>query len=157
METRDLKRTRVFVFHIREMKTLIITIKSSNDELTTETISNKDIIKYYETQQEKNEQYMEKRKQGVYNKIPDIKDLDQQITTLSIQISKCVLNQDKNMDSYKKQVDQLKSKKTELLLENDYPKDYLELKYNCPKCQDKGILDTGKRCDCYKDILEKRG
>ena len=39
-----------------------------------------------------------------------------------------------------------------LLLENGYPEDYLELKYNCEKCCDTGFVG-GYKCSCLKDLM----
>lgn len=128
--------------------------KTNHDNPPAETISNKTITKYYESQQEKNNQDLEQRKQKVYNEIPSMKDMDQQITTLSIQISKCALTQDKNIDQYKAQLKELQTKRIQLLLTNNFPKDYLDLKHHCSECQDTGVLGNGKRCDCYKKAIK---
>ena len=41
----------------------------------------------------------------------------------------------------------------ELLVQNGYPKDYMERKYVCPICQDRGFVrETGKPCECLKNL-----
>ena len=42
----------------------------------------------------------------------------------------------------------------ELLVANGYPPDYLEERFDCPECSDKGYVD-GKRCKCLIRLLNK--
>lgn len=62
-------------------------------------------------------------------------------------------------DDAERYVSQLKTanleaqrRRVQLLKENGYPADYLETKYTCPVCEDKGFVD-GKMCMCQKKIL----
>ena len=62
-------------------------------------------------------------------------------------------------DDAEKYVSQLRNanleaqrKRAQLLKENGYPADYLEIKYTCPVCEDKGFVN-GKMCMCQKKIL----
>ncbi|MBQ8180849.1 MAG: ATP-binding protein [Ruminococcus sp.] len=41
-----------------------------------------------------------------------------------------------------------------LLEQNGYPADYLDVHYNCPRCNDTGYFD-GRFCDCFKKLCGK--
>ena len=41
------------------------------------------------------------------------------------------------------------ARKKELLRENGFPEDYLEMEYDCPECKDTGLID-GRKCRCFK-------
>ena len=42
-----------------------------------------------------------------------------------------------------------------LMTEHNIPHDFLELHYDCNKCNDTGFLSNGKQCHCYKQALIK--
>lgn len=44
------------------------------------------------------------------------------------------------------------NKRKELLKANGYPEDWLDVKYTCDKCEDRGSVN-GFFCDCYKNLL----
>lgn len=44
------------------------------------------------------------------------------------------------------------AKRKELLVSNGFPEDWLDVKYSCPKCEDKGSVN-GYVCDCFKNLL----
>lgn len=44
----------------------------------------------------------------------------------------------------------LKEKEISLLAENGFPSDYMEVRYKCPICGDRGKTDQGKICECAK-------
>jgi DNA replication protein DnaC len=52
----------------------------------------------------------------------------------------------------KEKITDLKIKKSEILVSNNYPLDYLEIQYRCTKCKDTGFIDI-KKCTCYKQKL----
>ncbi len=42
----------------------------------------------------------------------------------------------------------VQEEKKRVLRENDYPEDYLEIQYKCPRCKDTGETDEGRICSC---------
>ena len=108
----------------------------------------------------------EKIKNTVYTKIPELKEIDTQISLLGINIAKEILygNVDTNTltNELKAKIYELKNKKNNLLISNNLPIDYLDIKYSCPLCKDTGYLldengiPTSQYCNCYKQrIIEK--
>lgn len=109
------------------------------------------IMKDYEKIREKNKQELEKRKTQIYTQIPQMKEIDDSLVKLSIDITKAILKQADNVDellfSLKKTQLDLKVEKAELLVSNKFPKNYLEMKYECNKCNDTGYIGENK-CSC---------
>lgn len=116
------------------------------------------ILKIYENIQKKNKEELDKRKKIIYTQIPEIKDIENKIARLSIKLSMSIINNAKDSDKYLKElresVTNLRIRKAELLVMNDYPNNYLDMHYNCPKCKDTGFIGT-ERCSCYKKYLVK--
>ena len=50
----------------------------------------------------------------------------------------------------------LQKKRAEILLENGYPADYSDVKYDCAKCGDTGFIDN-TMCSCMKEALTLAG
>lgn len=44
------------------------------------------------------------------------------------------------------------ARRKQLLVSNGFPEDWLDVKYSCPKCEDKGSVN-GYVCDCFKTLL----
>ena len=53
----------------------------------------------------------------------------------------------------KKEIESLKMEKAYLMTESNIPVDYMDIKYECNKCKDKGYLEDGKQCTCLKQAL----
>lgn len=89
------------------------------------------------------------KQQEIYKKVPRIKEIDDTISSLSVQTAKSLLlSKDTSMDSFKTQITALKAEKTSLLNENFTP-EFLNLSYECPDCKDTGYID-GNKCHCFK-------
>ncbi len=88
------------------------------------------------------------RRNEVYNRIPEIKEIDQKIASSSIQAARNRIRKitvDTNDISHRNKA--LADKKRLLLKQHGYPENYLEPIYDCPLCKDTGYLD-GKPCKC---------
>lgn len=97
------------------------------------------------------------RQNEVYEKIPRVKEIDQEISKTGFLISKAVLQ---DPDSYQEKLfeikdlmDKLKQEKAILMTENNIPVDYLDISYGCVKCKDTGFLSDGTKCSCLKQVL----
>lgn len=97
----------------------------------------------------------ELKKADVYAKIPEIKELDSELSRNMANLSMLILRGNENFDSVLKkmnaQSDLAKSKKTELLTKNGFSADYTEPDYTCKNCEDTG-RKNGILCDCYKKV-----
>lgn len=117
----------------------------------------KKILLEYEKIRDFEEKALEKRIKEVYEKIPKIQELDEEIGKIGILISKTIL---KNPTDYEialeeihKKVENLKQEKAILLTENNVPMHYLEMNYKCTRCKDTGFTKENKKCNCFKQKL----
>lgn len=91
-----------------------------------------------------------KRLQDVYAKIPEIKECDLEISSLSINAARAALNGDTSLKSrLKYDIAQISARKKALLLSNGYSINYLDPIYDCGFCQDTGFIN-GKPCECLQ-------
>lgn len=116
------------------------------------------ILKIYENIRHYEETSLKERKKEVYDKIPTIEKIDSSINKLCIKLSISSFKPIKNREEYLKNLEEkitdLKMKKAELLVSNDYEMNYLNMRYKCPKCKDTGFIGP-KRCICYRQKLAK--
>ncbi len=111
------------------------------------------IFRTYEQKQLKNHNILDKRQEDVYNKIPEISKINGQISFLSVQQGRRLLEGDENaLSELKSQIRELSDRKTQLLIEAGYPADYLEPIYDCPDCKDTGYIDNQK-CHCFRKAI----
>lgn len=110
----------------------------------------------YQKKREKAQRELRMRKEEIYQKMPRIFEIESEMKILGIQIVKAAQAEPKQI---KKLTTQLKEKsidlqmeRAELLASKGYPVDYLEIKYECPKCQDTGYIGV-KRCKCFEQRL----
>lgn len=115
------------------------------------------ILAKYANKRDKNEQLLEHRKNEVYNRIPEIKSIDDEISKIGLNLAKTVLLNPKSKDEIvnesKDTIESLKLRKEELLVKNNISLDYLEIKFQCDSCKDKGFLPNGEKCSCLKQEI----
>lgn len=116
------------------------------------------IMKMYEAARQQEESALKARKEEIYERIPVMEGIDKQINKLCVHLSissfKEIDNREEYLKNLQEQITDLRIKKSELLVANGYDIDYLNIKYNCPKCKDTGFIGTN-RCICYKRKLVK--
>ncbi|MEE0691612.1 MAG: DnaD domain protein [Lachnospiraceae bacterium] len=112
---------------------------------------------YYDYLREKAEKQAEQRKTEIYEKLPRIREIDEEIRRMSSQLSKALILGTAETESKKinSVMDQLASERAVVLTENNYEMDYTDIKYACEKCNDTGITDLGERCSCIKQRTEE--
>ncbi len=104
------------------------------------------------------EELILKRKAELYDKIPELKSLEDEIAKVSFKTFLKVadgFDPDKAAVSIKEEVDRLTSKRDALIEGTGYNKDYLNPPYDCPLCKDEGFLDNSY-CYCFRKELIKR-
>ncbi|MBR6955540.1 MAG: DnaD domain protein [Firmicutes bacterium] len=118
-------------------------------------VSQNTLNKYYEYLRNQAEKRAEGRRQEVYNKLPEIRQIDINLQSLSSKISRGLLGGStvSDMDSIKKEIRDLEKERAILLTENNYALDYTDVKYLCPKCSDTGIDENGQRCSCTRERM----
>lgn len=108
------------------------------------------VMRKYEQQQLKNRHERETRVAEVYEKIPQIRELDQEISTKAADSARRVLEGDRTARArLKEELLDLREQKQVLLRAAGFPEDYMEMRYQCPDCKDTGYAD-GKRCHCFE-------
>lgn len=114
-----------------------------------------ELLNEYEAIRNAHAETQYQHQQEIYEKIPRIKELDEQIGGMGFQIAASIFK-DIDIQAFiseqKKKITDLKILKAELLTMNHYPVDYLELKYDCPKCKDTAYVGNVK-CSCFKQKL----
>lgn len=116
-----------------------------------------EILREYDFIRQKNKKEVDKRKNDLYEKNHELKDLERKINELDIEIARMVLN----INGKENVILELKEKKRDLIekyksvLKNlGVDKNYFEV-YDCKICRDTGFVDN-KKCDCFKKKLAKR-
>lgn len=114
-----------------------------------------ELLKEYDSLRDARQSEQRRRQAEIYDKIPHIRELDERIGGLGFEIAASIFK-DINVEAFiaeqKKRITDLKIEKAELLTVNRYPGDYLELKYDCPKCKDTAYVGNVK-CSCFKQKL----
>lgn len=116
------------------------------------------VMKIYDDIKESQKRSLEGRKEEVRKKIPEVESIEREIGKLCIKVSINALqdipNREEHLKTLRENITTLRMKKTELLVSNGYPVDYLDLQYSCNKCKDTGYIGLEK-CSCYKQKLNK--
>lgn len=113
-----------------------------------------DIMRQYEERRLSNYRLHEQRKKDIYTTIPEIKELDRQITANSISLGKQLIVRDDPAlrEEYRIKNQVLISQKQTLLKEAGYSSDYLEPIYYCKKCKDTGYIGQ-EQCSCFHQAM----
>ncbi|URZ14323.1 ATP-binding protein [Clostridium felsineum] len=118
----------------------------------------KKIEKIYSNLRKSEEDSLKSKKEEIKAKLPRVIEIDSEISKLCIKLSTNIFKKIDNRDEYikalKNEITNLRMKRSELLVSNGYPMDYLQLHYNCTKCKDTGYIGAEK-CSCYKNYLVK--
>lgn len=98
----------------------------------------------------------DERLEEIYSVIPEIKEIMATISQTNIELSKMIIRREKNFsESFNKIKNQnIHGQATikNLLVQNNYPENYLETFYSCDNCKDKGHVN-GERCSCFNKLL----
>ena len=117
----------------------------------------RDILISYERKRDKAEKLLEQRKNDVYKQIPQVKEIEDEISKVGLDMMKLVLKNPSNKEELslqaKEKIQTLNDKKQELLDKWNVPKGYLEIQYECNLCKDRGFLPNGKKCNCLKQAI----
>lgn len=97
-------------------------------------------------------------KTGLYQKIPRLREIEEQLAQTGISAAKAALSSTHDtgtqIEKLKKANLSLQAERAELLTQNGLGIDILEPRYHCPKCKDTGNLN-GKLCDCFRALLQE--
>ena len=107
------------------------------------------IMREYSRRQAQNHRILEEHTAEAYGKIPRLKEIDDEVATLSADKVRRLLNgEEKGTSDLKAAIQELSDERITLLVANGFPGDYLEMPYTCPDCQDTGYIGS-KKCSCF--------
>ena len=111
--------------------------------------------KYLKARQE-----ADSRRQEIYARIPEIRQIDSLLGGTGREIMGIIISgkdgTQKKIAMLKERNSKLLAQRGELLRQNGYPEDYSDIRYECDKCADSGYSD-GKMCECMKRALVLAG
>ena len=117
----------------------------------------REILVSYQKKRDKAESELELRRNDVYSQIPELKKIDEEISKTGLQLAKLVLQNPSNKEyiifESKKKMDDLRKRKDDLQIKYKVPTGYLEIQYECNVCKDKGFLENGQKCNCFKQQI----
>ncbi len=117
----------------------------------------KETLRSYERKRDDATFNKQTRQQEVYEKIPRVKEIDEEISKTGFLIAKAVLNDpdshEEKLLEIKDAMDQLAQEKAILMTESNIPVNYLEISYDCDKCKDTGFVESGAKCNCLRQLL----
>lgn len=113
------------------------------------------IMREYENIRANNRAAQVRRIEEVYEKIPEMKELNNSTGSVAVSRYKESLKSGTlSINDLKTDIDSIKNKKEELLCSAGFPKDYMEITYDCKDCKDTGYID-GKKCHCLQLKIRK--
>lgn len=111
------------------------------------------ILREYDKRQLENRHELEERVKKIYSILPELKEIDDQIVSNSIQSAKLsLMGDDQSLNSLADRNMDLSMRKIEILTENGYPSNYLMPTYHCEDCKDTGYINNEK-CHCFKQAI----
>ena len=120
-------------------------------------VSRKVLSDYYEFIRAQEEEYRLARTEEVTAKFPQMKEMLEaesglNAKLLSIMPGEAGRNARQQLRAQRLELDESKK---QLLRENGYPADYLDLHYRCETCKDTGYTDEGMVCSCARQRAEE--
>lgn len=92
------------------------------------------------------------------SKIPEIIEINRQLANTSLELFNIIKaggdNIEKRLEALKCQNLQAQEMVEMLLVQNNFPKDYLNIKYKCELCGDTGFVQNS-RCRCLQELISK--
>lgn len=108
-----------------------------------------ELMRGYQQKQWQARQKALQKKQTIYNELPMLAQIDDQIGSISVRKAKEYISGNQNalvnLDAH---IAQLTQKKQQLLREAGYGLEAFEPQYQCPDCQDTGYINN-KKCHCF--------
>lgn len=115
------------------------------------------LLKEYEKKKFNADMNFEKAKDEFYSLHPDLLEINNKLNSTALDISKSILNNDtENANKLKKEFDNLKLKKEQLLKQIEIPSSIKEPAYECKICKDTGYVteeDKTVLCNCIKQKM----
>ncbi len=100
----------------------------------------------------------ERRKQIVFEKIPELSQVETEITLTGVRYARSLISEavsSNSVDEYLEKMALLNKKKEALLREHNIPVDYMAPRFSCTICEDKGYISkdgASVPCSCYQNL-----
>lgn len=116
------------------------------------------LLKEYERKKQMAELDLEKRKEKLYQKIPKLQQIENDLNHFAIFTAKNILlHNPSSLKDFKQKVENLKYEKNCILQNANLPENYLKPHYECSICNDTGYFsksnDKTQMCNCLKQKL----
>lgn len=114
------------------------------------------VVAEYEKLRSDNEKQRDTRVSKVYERVPEIEEIDKKIAEIGSSTLKEILaNPDKSglKEDMKSKFTVLKQRRREILAANSIPEDFDKIRYRCDICKDTGHIDGGGKCGCFSQRL----
>ena len=109
-----------------------------------------EIMRGYQSRQLSNRHLTQERLGKVYAKVPQLKNINEQIASLSVEAARKKLDDDQlSYQLLKKKIEDLRKEKASLLSANGFDETIFEPVYTCKDCKDTGYINDEK-CHCFK-------
>lgn len=114
----------------------------------------KRLLREYDFKRSKAYQEQMNRQNKIYAKIPQIKEIDDELSQTGVKLVRqmMVSSGSSSLEAFRAHCDELNRTKKMLLVENNFPADYLESQYECQACKDTGFVGNVP-CSCFKQAL----
>ena len=111
------------------------------------------IMREYDNQRLENMHALNERTQKVYDRFPEIRQIDEQISDLAKAYASSFTSEGHmSFEEYKDKLSDLRMEKEALLKCCRIAPETLALQYRCPDCQDTGYIDNEK-CHCFRQRI----
>ncbi len=111
------------------------------------------ILREYDYRRLQNKHDLDRRIAQAYSLIPELKLLEEELISLSAESGRMALRgDDSDLRALKSKLQDLYLRKKQLLADHHLPADYLDMQYQCSKCQDTGYIGKEK-CNCFKQAI----
>lgn len=114
------------------------------------------VLKIYDDIRYREREALKNRKDEILRNHPEIMDVEHSISKISLEIAmtsfKDIPNREERLRELRNNLEDLRVKKSELLVANGYKMDDLSLHYHCTKCKDTGFIGINK-CTCFNKKL----
>lgn len=111
------------------------------------------IQREYDSRKLNNKHIMKQRQQNAYAKIPALKQIEEELISQSMEAARLAISGDDTaIQKLRQKKEELTACKTDLLVSNGFPADYLDPVYTCSLCKDTGYIGQEK-CQCFKQAI----
>lgn len=110
------------------------------------------IMRIYNQRQFQDKYEQDQRREEVYQKVPQIRQIEDEISSQAVRCARKLLDGDTNAkEELKQHIEDLREQKEVLLSAFGFPADYMEMHYACPECRIRAMSMAGNAV-----VLRKR-